>query len=420
MSRVIVREVVRMYSIPFSDKKISLLISWYINTLQQAIDIIWDNITWKYDFKGYRKGNPKVKIPHLPNTLCFKRELRSKLMENNPYARHWVDAVIRTAYSIMKSWKKRYIKGNARKCKPRVKRRFARCKITLMKIDYERQIIRITLRPHEYVEISYASAWFVKQGRVDGWRIGEVILKDDRILIPFKRNEVFIIDDVIGWDCNELELTGFSPNIGFIHVDLRPLITTRIIYQRKRSKAQEVASRKLKRGRKLLEKYSHKERFKCRDIERKIAVQLVRAFPNVMHGFERLNKKNMIRKRNNRSKRLRKRISRVSWGNIVREIEHRAVVKKVNPKDTTKTCSRCGFKVKDLRGQVFKCPKCGLVLDRQKNASINIYLKMMGFPHSKDWWDEVVRPLIHHELWVGVALMGVKSMIWSPMKGDLR
>ncbi len=36
--------------------------------------------------------------------------------------------------------------------------------------------------------------------------------------------------------------------------------------------------------------------------------------------------------------------------------------------------SRCRFKVKDLRGQVFKCPKCGLIgkdtqaVDRQKLA----------------------------------------------------
>jgi len=45
---------------------------------------------------------------------------------------------------------------------------------------------------------------------------------------------------------------------------------------------------------------------------------------------------------------------------------------------------------------------------------------MRGFPHSEDWWDEAVKTLIHHELWVGVALRGRKPMIWSPMKGDPR
>ena len=266
--------------------------------------------------------------------------------------------------------------------------------------------------------MSYTNAWFLD--RVKGYKVGEVILKDDEVLIPFKREELHIVEDAVGWDCNELELTGFSPKIGFIHVDLKPLITARIIYQEKRSKAQKIASKRLKRGRGLLEKYSHRERNKCRDIERKIAVQLTRLFPNAIHGFERLNKGSMIRKNGKNSKKLRKRIVRVSWRNIVREIGQRAIIKEVDPKDTSKACSRCGFKVKDLRGQVFRCPKCGLVINRQKNACVNVYLRMRGFPHSKDWWDEAVRPLIHHELWVGVALRGRMPMIWSPVKGGLR
>ena len=47
----------------------------------------------------------------------------------------------------------------------------------------------------------------------------------------------------------------------------------------------------------------------------------------------------------------RKRIARVSWRNIVRETGQRVIIKEVNPKDTSKTCSRCRFKVKDLRGR---------------------------------------------------------------------
>ncbi|RLG81853.1 MAG: hypothetical protein DRO09_01600 [Thermoprotei archaeon] len=256
--------------------------------------------------------------------------------------------------------------------------------------------------------------------RVKGYKVREVILKDDRILIPFKRDEYYIIENAIGWDCNELELTGFFPKVGFIHVDLRLLISARIVYREERSKAQKIASKRLKRGRELLKKYSHRESNKCRDIERKIATQLTRLFPNTMYGFEELNKENMIRRDKNRSKKLRKRIARVSWRNIVREIKQRTIVKEVNPKDTSKTCSRCGFKVKDLKGQVFRCPRCGLVIDRQKNACINVYLRMRGLPHSRKWWDETVKPLIHHELWVGVALRGRMPMIWSPMKGDLK
>jgi putative transposase len=44
--------------------------------------------------------------------------------------------------------------GRVRKVKPRIRRRFARCKTTLMKIDYHAKSIRITIKPGEYPSIS--------------------------------------------------------------------------------------------------------------------------------------------------------------------------------------------------------------------------------------------------------------------------
>jgi putative transposase len=75
-------------------------------------------------------------IPVIPRGRAFKNRLREELMKDSPYTARWVDSAIRTAYSIMESWRKRYLKGRARKIKPRIRRRFARCKTTLMKIDY--------------------------------------------------------------------------------------------------------------------------------------------------------------------------------------------------------------------------------------------------------------------------------------------
>jgi putative transposase len=60
----------------------------------------------------------------------------------------------------VESWRKRYLKGGARKVKPRVRRRFARCKITLMRVDYGEKRIRITLKPGEYIEVSWGGRWF--------------------------------------------------------------------------------------------------------------------------------------------------------------------------------------------------------------------------------------------------------------------
>jgi len=49
-------EQVKMYSVPISDPRVSELITWYQRTLQRAIDVIWDNIEWKYRFPKLEKG----------------------------------------------------------------------------------------------------------------------------------------------------------------------------------------------------------------------------------------------------------------------------------------------------------------------------------------------------------------------------
>jgi hypothetical protein len=48
---------------------------------------------------------------------------------------------------------------------------------------------------------------------------------------------------------------------------------------------------------------------------------------------------------------------------------------------------------RDLRGStVFRCARCGLTIDRQLNAAINLYLRMEGVPHQRERWDENVLP----------------------------
>ena len=176
-------KLIRAYSIPLRDPRVRELITWYVGALQKAIDIIWSGIEWRYEFPRLHEKNGKlavitgfrVKIPVIPKDGGFKRRLRRELLKDCPYASHWVDSVIRTAYSIMESWRKRYLKGRAKKVKPRVKRRFARCKIILMKIDYNAKTIRITLKPCEYLTVSWKGMWF--DCRVWGWAVGEVVIK---------------------------------------------------------------------------------------------------------------------------------------------------------------------------------------------------------------------------------------------------
>jgi len=71
-------------------------------------------------------------------------------------------------------------------------------------------------------------------------------------------------------------------------------------------------------------------------------------------------------------------IADVSWGQFTQYTLYKAenagrTVVLVNPRGTTQKCSRCGEIVsKDLTVRVHDCPHCGLKLDRDLNAALNI------------------------------------------------
>lgn len=89
--------------------------------------------------------------------------------------------------------------------------------------------------------------------------------------------------------------------------------------------------------------------------------------------FEDLRIKNMVK-----NHRLAKSISDASWSKFIEYTTYKAEsagrkVIFVNPRNTSQTCSGCGVIVKkSLSVRVHKCPHCGLVLDRDVNAAINI------------------------------------------------
>ncbi len=75
---------------------------------------------------------------------------------------------------------------------------------------------------------------------------------------------------------------------------------------------------------------------------------------------------------------LAKSIADVAWNVFITITESKAEeagshVIRVNPRNTSQMCSRCGMIVaKTLSDRVHSCPHCGLVMDRDQNAAINI------------------------------------------------
>jgi len=77
--------------------------------------------------------------------------------------------------------------------------------------------------------------------------------------------------------------------------------------------------------------------------------------------------------------------------------------------------------VKLQEGQVVRCSRCGLELDRQLCGAINIYLKMCGFPQSPStFYRVVIQGMIPRwKVWMrtlgGVSTNGGKGHDKPPM-----
>ena len=75
---------------------------------------------------------------------------------------------------------------------------------------------------------------------------------------------------------------------------------------------------------------------------------------------------------------LAKSISDAGWGRFIGMVVYKAEsaggrVIQVNPRNTTQDCSRCGERVeKSLSDRIHVCPYCGLRMDRDHNAALNI------------------------------------------------
>ena len=110
---------------------------------------------------------------------------------------------------------------------------------------------------------------------------------------------------------------------------------------------------------------------KRKDFIHKVSRHLVDTYRYIV--FEDLAITNMLKNHH-----LAKAISDASWGMLINITTSKAVeagseVILVDPRNTSQMCSRCGTIVKkNLSVRIHKCPNCGLVMDRDENAAINI------------------------------------------------
>ncbi|NET41075.1 transposase [Okeania sp. SIO2B3] len=125
---------------------------------------------------------------------------------------------------------------------------------------------------------------------------------------------------------------------------------------------------------------------KRKDFHFKTANELLSNYEVIAH--EKLNIKGLAKTR------LSKSINDAAWGQFLAILTVKAVsaappqeanagqkIMAVNPRNTSQDCSNCGKKVpKNLSQRTHSCPHCGLVIDRDVNAAINIKNRAAGHP----------------------------------------
>ena len=140
--------------------------------------------------------------------------------------------------------------------------------------------------------------------------------------------------------------------------------------QRKLSKAQKGTPDR-KAVLKVVERVHERIANKRYEFAHQISRNLINRFGLI--AFEDLNIKDMLENHC-----LAKLISDVAWNMLVTVTSYKAanagsMVVLVDPRNTSKMCSRCGLLVeKSLSDRVHNCSECGLSIDRDFNAAINI------------------------------------------------
>ena len=295
---------------------------------------------------------------------------------------HFFPQAYRVAQSIIKSWKAKG-GGGRTTSRPVMRKKIARVPKTVFKVDVERSVLLLTIRPNERVEIPLELSDYHKKLLKRGM-VKEILLGETFVYIPIGV-EVDLTEPkgFVAIDVNEDNITYVSTDgqAGKIHLGVKRLRET---YHEKRRKIQENV--RGKRRNELLRKYSERERRRITDILHKVTKFLVDKFKGYGFILEDLkglrNAANRKVKKYNwrsgrvqevsvRSKEMKRRLNSTPFRRIQSYVEYKALlsgspVDYVPAYNTSKICARCGGLVNSLRA----CPTCGL--DRDLNACLNL------------------------------------------------
>lgn len=186
-------------------------------------------------------------------------------------------------------------------------------------------------------------------------------------------------NNVIGIDLGIKELATCSNGLIFSNPKWSKKIERKIKHQQRKLSKQKKSSNRRKRTKQKLQILNNRLTNQRNDYLHKLSTYIIRT--NDIICLEDLNIRGMVKNHN-----LAKAISNVSLYELRRQFEYKAKIygKEIKYIDryypSSKTCSNCGNIKNDLtlKDRIYKCPNCGLEIDRDFNASLNILRQAMS------------------------------------------
>jgi len=371
---------VRIY--PDEEQKLDLEKSF--NLARFAWNTAWSE--WNFEYNEYKNGNQK----YPPNA----KSLRNKFVKLVKPGRDWISKPSKEAYSnsildLGKAWDS-YFKGIA-KGKPKLKsKRSAKKSYKVVSVGKNNlQFIQNRLyiprfRKNNFIKTAECSRFKGELKNVAISRKGDkyfasCLFQLDKVpQKQYKRSKNKT--NIVGIDTGSRTLAHTSDNKEF---KLNPVdkINKRINKtQRKLSKQVRGSNNWIKTKIKLENLYLKRSNSRLDDIH-KATNYIVRNYNNI--ALEKLKARNMIR-----NKKLARTISESYYYEFKRQLDYKinylrergATVELflVDPRNTTKNCSNCGQWNDPGKSKTYHCNHCGVVMDRDFNASLNIRCRAFG------------------------------------------
>ncbi|MEM2150825.1 MAG: transposase [Candidatus Bathyarchaeia archaeon] len=310
----------------------------------------------------------------------LRRLVYEEWKERWDYSTHYCHSACRVATSMLKGFRRLKRKGLTKCDRPEAKKLFIQLDPVLVKFEGDR--LRISVKPRKflYIQLKFGDYQrkFIEEWRSGKLRVGEISINENKVLVPFRKDvDLSNPDDWIAIDINESNVTVVSTNPHIIQfkTNLREI---RSAYFEKRRRIQMLSKYKPVTSKRLIAKYSKREKNRVKDLCHKVSKKIVEFAKESGFGIIMEDLK-WMRKRIKYGKRMNRRLHSLPFRRLRFYIDYKSKlnglpVEYVDAKYTSSLCPICGGRLAPNGHRILRC-KCGYENDRDVIACINILRK---------------------------------------------